>query len=134
MLKKGHYPTADALIQRVMESSESTVEPLAGDFEDGGFSNIVVGFLQSSGVRVYRNERYMPSPGVSTFVLEFLARNQRHYKLRVEAVDGIPCRARIQCTTTKYRRLTEGDESEMFETIRDTVLQGNETIYEELVR
>jgi len=134
MLEKGHYPTADALIKRLMESGESNIDPLVGDYEDGGFSNILVGFLQSHGVRVYRNERFMPATGVSTFILEFLARNQRQYKLRVESVDGIPSRTRIQCTTTKYRKVCEAAESEMFEMIRDTVLQGNETIYEDLIR
>lgn len=131
------YPAADHLIQQVLQhglTPEVIEACLIGDYEDGGFSNLLVGFLQQQGVRMLRNERFVAKRGLSVFVTECVTKQRNHYKLRVESVDGIPQRCRLQCITTKYKKTHEGSESELFETVRNVILKGNTTVYEDLIR
>jgi len=130
------YPAADHLIQQVTKhglTPEVIESCLVGDYEDGGFSNLLVGFLQQHGVRMLRNERFVAQRGLSCFVTECVTKQGNHYKVRVESVDGLPRKCRVQCITTKYKKVVEGDESDLFETVRNTILRGSNTVYEDLI-
>ena len=130
------YPSADYLIQQAIAGHiplEELVEQcLVGDYEDSGFSNLLVGHLQSQGVRIFRNERFMPGRGISTFVCECLTREPKHYKIRVESVDGLPVKCHVRCSTTKYKKNAEGSPDDLFETICNAVLRKADVAYSDL--
>ncbi len=127
--------SADSLIQKVMDGAHPAdmVEAcLVGDYEDGGFSGLLIGFMQSHGVRMFRNERFQPKRGHSTFITECVNGQRRHYKVRVESVDGLPSKVRVECITTGYKRVVEGDAAEIFKLIRQTVLPAIQVEYADL--